>query len=169
MCARLHTCVPVYVFVCMSRHATSPHCDTDLKVCGVACDVHCPVLKVPSQQVITSKETGQQRGELTPPSVHPTLFFSSRLLSLLLSFIVPTSCFFSFFSFFCLVDLMACHLFSLKAVCKYTFEQCMLNVHWHIALKHNHGNRHDVFSTWEERCENEVMCDNQSIINKLLH
>lgn len=140
VCARLHTCMPVYVFVCMPRHATSPHRDTDLKVCGLACDIHCPALKVPSQPVITSKETGQQRGELTPPSVHPTLFFSS----LLLSFIVPISCFFSFFPQTCLVDLMACLLFSLKAVCKYTFEQCMLNLHWYIALKHNHGNHHDV-------------------------
>lgn len=83
-CPRLHTCVCVCLWVCESRHATSPHRDTGLKVCGLACDVHCPALKVPSQSVITSKETGQQRGELTPPSVHPTLFSSSRILSLLL-------------------------------------------------------------------------------------
>lgn len=74
-----------FVWVCRSRRATSPHRDTGLKVCGLACDVHCPALKVPSQSVITSKETGQQRGELTPPPCPPYTFLllSSPLASLL--------------------------------------------------------------------------------------
>lgn len=95
--------VYVFVWVCMSRHATSPHRDTGLKVCGLACDVHCPALKIPSQSVITSKETGQQRGELTPPSVYPTLFFSTLCVSSPFAFIVPTTRFFfllSHLSFF---------------------------------------------------------------------